>query len=595
MFCSKCGQQCADGIKFCTSCGAELVQVKPVKNEEGEAVAVQETEAVAAAPEVKAEEPKVKKEKVKKEKEEKPEKEKKPVDMTFLKSLLMKKPVWIGAAAVVLLIVVCCIFLGGDEKSKDIEYSGKSVVDIGNIKEDEDFESVLFMDGSILDLDDEEATRIRFSLDRKTVCYENEMDELIIIKDGKVTKTGIEDVYGVVVSDRGDSIAYFTDTDYISYSNDYGYSDSVHVGTLNLYMIKDKKNYEIEEEVVVDTAVLSPNGQTVAYVADFEGETDFKGYYCVKGKKPVEVGKEKRPVALSDKGSYVYYQDEDRVYVMNSKGDAEKLASDISYYFEISFNKDRTQALYNHDGRTYISVKGGAKKKLAGSEFSNVLAKESIVTTGDDFDGGDYEITIVRTGLDSFEGRLLYSYDSDTIFYIKKGYEAEKVASNVYYFAQASNNKSLVYTDDGDIWKVTNFNEGGKPTKMTNTGEVWKVYGAGNLEHIYFLSYDDELFYLKGKKGKKIADDVEDVYVSLDGKHCYYVVDEEEVFCSSEGGKGKKIVTADDVDATVEGGRLFLMTEVDDVVTIYLMDGSKKKEVYSYEYSYDEYDEYWDY
>ena len=94
MFCSKCGQQCADGIKFCTSCGAELVQVKPVKNEEGEAVAVQETEAVAAAPEVKAEEPKVKKEKVKKEKEEKPEKEKKPVDMTFLKSLLMKKPVW---------------------------------------------------------------------------------------------------------------------------------------------------------------------------------------------------------------------------------------------------------------------------------------------------------------------------------------------------------------------------------------------------------------------------------------------------------------------------------------------------------------------
>ncbi len=593
MFCSKCGQQCADGIKFCTGCGAELVQVKPVKNEEGEA-AVQETEAVAATPEVKAEEPKVKKEKVKKEKEEKPEKEKKPVDVAFLKSLLMKKPVWIGAAAVVLLIVVCCFFLGGDEKSKDLEYSGKSIIDIDNIKEDEDFESVLFMDGTILDLDDEGAYSVRYSLDRKTVCYENEMDELVIIKDGKVTKTGIEDAYGVVVSDRGDSIAYYTDVEYVSYSDDYGYSRSVEVGVLNLYMIKDKKNYEIAEEVVTDTVVLSPNGQTVAYVADFEGETDFKGYYCVKGKKPAEVGKEKKPFALSDKGSYVYYMDEDRIYVMNSKGDAEKLASDF-YYLEICFNKARTEALYNHDGKTYVSVKGGAKKKIASTEFSEVLSKESLALDEEYFDGDDCEVTSIRTGLDSFEGKLVYSSDNDSIVYLKKGFEAEKVASGISYYAQASNNKSLVYTDDGDIWKVTNFNEGGKPTKMTNTGEVWKVYGAGNLEHVYFLSYDDELFYLKGKKGKKIADDVEDVYMSLDGKHCYYVVDDEEVFCSTEGGKGKKIVTADDLDADVMGGRLFLMTETDDVVTIYLMNGSKKKEVYSYEYSYDEYDEYWDY
>ena len=155
-----------------------------------------------------------------------------------------------------------------------------------------------------------------------------------------------------------------------------------------------------------------------------------------------------------------------------------------------------------------------------------------------------------------------------------------------------------MYTEDGDVWKVTNFNEGGKPTKLTSTGEAWKVYGAGNLEYVYFMSYDEELFYLSGKKGKKIADDVTDVYMSLDGKHCYYVVDDEEVFCSTEGGKGKKIVSAADLDAMVEGGRLFLSAEVDDVVTIYLMNGSKKKEVYSYEYSYDDYDEYddsWEY
>lgn len=585
MFCSKCGQQCADGIKFCTSCGAELVQVKPVKNTEEE-VAVQETEAVAVAPAVQAEAPK---EKVKK---EKVKKEKKPVNTEFIKSLLMKKPVWIGAAAVVLLIVVCCFFLGGDEKSKNLEYSGKSIVAVDNIKEDEEINSVLFMDGTILDLDDEDVYNDEYSLDRKTVCYENEMDELIIVKDGKVTKTGIEDAYGVVVSDRGDSIAYYSDVEYISYSDDYGYSRSVEVGTLNLYMIKDKKTVEIAEEVVTNTAVLSPNGQTVAYVADYEGETDFKGYYCVKGKKPVEVGKEKRPFALADKGAYVYYMDEDRIYVMNSKGDSEKLASDF-YYLDICFNEARTEALYNHDGKTYISVKGGAKKKISSTEFSRVLSKESLALTDEYFDGDDCEVSSIRTGLDSFEGKLIYSSDNDSVIYLKKSFEAEKVASGVSYFVQASNNKSLVYTDDGDVWKVTNFNEGGKPTKMTNTGEAWRVYGAGSLEYVYFLSYDDELFYLNGKKGKKIADDVTEVYMSLDGKYCYYVVDDEEVYCSTEGGKGKKLVTVDDLDIEVMGGRVFLMTETDDVVTIYLMNGSKMKEVYSYEYS--DYDEYWDY
>lgn len=592
MFCSKCGQQCADGVKFCINCGAELVQVKPVNNaEEAEA---QENAPVADATVVQADAPKeekVKKEKVKK---EKVDKEKKPVDTTFIKSLLMKKPVWIGAAAVVLIIVVCCIFLGGEEKSKLLEYSGKSIVTIDEIKEDEDFESVLFMDGTILDLDDETTNNEEYSLDRKTVCYENEMDELVIVKDGKVTKTGIEDAYGVVVSDRGDSIAYYSDVEYISYSDDYGYSRSVEVGVLNLYMIKDKKNVEIAEEVVTNTAVLSPNGQTVAYVADYEGADDFKGYYCVKGKKPVEVGKEKKPFALADKGAYVYYMDEDRIYVMNSKGDAEKLASDF-YYLEICFNKARTEALYNHEGKMYVSVKGGAKKKLTSTEFSSVLSKDSLVLTDEYFDGDDCEVTSIRSGLDTFEGKLIYSSDNDSIIYLKKGYEAEKVASSISYYAQASNNKSLVYTDDGDVWKVTNFNEGGKPTKLTSTGEAWRVYGAGSLEHVYFLSYDDELFYLNGKKAKKIADDVTDVYMSVNGKYCYYVVDDEEFFCSTEGGKGKKIITADELEVDAIGGCVFLLTETDDVETIYLMSGSKKKELYSYEYSSDEYDEYDEY
>lgn len=582
MFCSKCGQQCADGVKFCTNCGAELVQAKPVKNEEGE-VAVKVTEAVATTQDVKAEEPK--KEKVKK--------EKKPVNTDFMKSLLMKKPVWIGAAAVVLLIVVCCFFLGGDEKTNYLEYTGKSIIEIEDLEEDDVYSAVLF-DGTIVKIDDERVDNETYSVDRRTVCYDNEMDELVIIKDGKVTKTGIEDVYGVMVSDRGDSILYYSDTEYISYSDDYGYSSNIHVGTLNLYMIKDKKNYEIAEEVVTDSAVLSPNGQTVAYVTEYEGEEDFRSYYCVKGKKPVEIGKAKQPFALADKGAYVYYMDGDRVYVQKSKGDSEKLAGDF-YSIEICFNKDRTEALYCNDGKTYISVKGGAKKKISTSEFSKVLCKDSLALEEDTHYGDDCKVYMMRTGFDTFEGKLLYNSYNSTITYLGKNFASEKVASGLSHYACASNNKSLVYTDGGDIWKVTDFANGGKPTKILNSGEAWAVYGAGNLEHVYYLTYDDELYYLNGKKGKKLADDVEEIYVSSNGKYCYYVVDNEEVYCSTEGGKGKKIVAADEAYFDTYGDRVYVFTEEDDVYTMYLMNGSKKKEVLSREESYSEYDEYWDY
>jgi len=587
MFCSKCGQQCADGIKFCTSCGAELVQATPAKNTEE--VAVAQEAAPVVAPAVQEEAPKVKK--------EKPVKEKKPVDTTFIKSLLMKKPVWIGAAAVVLLIVVACLFLGGDEKSKNFEYSGKTIANVGQFGDDDTY-SVMFLDGSMLALDEEYVYNMNFSLDRKTMCFRNDMDELIVVKDGKIIKTGIEEGRGVVVSDKGDSFSYYTDVEYMSYSDDYGYSRSVEVGVLNLYMIKDKKNYEIAEEVVTGTAVLSPNGQTVAYVADYEGETDFKGYYCVKGKEPKVVGKEKKPFALADKGAYIYYMDEDRVYVMNSKGDAEKLASDIGYYFEIYFNSSRTEALYNSDGRAYLSIKGGAKQKLSSASFSDLVMKDSVVVDEDDFYGDSCELTSIRVGLDTFVGKLLYNYSNDTIMYIKKAttgdkeYTAEKVATSVNYYVAAANNKSLMYTEDGDIWKVTGFNEGGKPTKMTTSGEAYRIYGAGNLEHVYFESYDDTLYYLSGKKGKKIADDVTSVVMSSDGKYCYYVVDYEELYVSTEGGKGKKVVTADELDIENMAGYVYVETEMDDVYTIYLMSGSKKKEVYSYEESYYDYDDY---
>ena len=56
------------------------------------------------------------------------------------------------------------------------------------------------------------------------------------------------------------------------------------------------------------SAVLSPDGETVAYVADYEASDDFYGYYSVKGKKP-----EKELLPLF---SMLKYQEKRRMYFL---------------------------------------------------------------------------------------------------------------------------------------------------------------------------------------------------------------------------------------------------------------------------------------
>lgn len=593
MICSNCGKEYADDVRFCTECGTALTaeEVKEAVAEEvtetvedvkEEVAEVEET--VEEAKETVAEEAKETVAEVKEAaeavaEEVKPKTEKKTADMTEGKKV---NPKALGLALVaILLCILLCIFIPAVAlNSGDDTYMKTSEDVVLDVTERDGDLYAVYLNGKEVKLDDEEAYSQVYSMDGSVVCYKNEEDELVILKDGKVIKTGIDEARGVLISQKGNTMVYFTDCESVAYNNaEYGYTDYIKVGTLNLYDIKKKTSTEVEEEVVVDSAVLSPDGKTVAYVAEYDATDDFKGFYSVNGKEPVELGKEKRIFAIADKAKYIYYTDVDRVYVMKGKNE-EKLASDLRYV-EVMMNADNSEMLFFNEDKTYITVKGDEKKKVANKELTKVILRDDAASFEQELDTEKGDITVVYTGVDTFKERLFYARMTNEIYYMLKKYETEKLASGAYQYAVAEDGESLIYNNFPDIVKVTKFSKGGEKETLANGAMARYMYADGDLENIYIINGDFELYYIKKGKGKKIADDVTEAIISPDGEYCYYVVDKEDLCYSKNGGKEKELRS---VDGTLklmrEGGMAMVSIYEDDTTTLYKMDGKKMKTIY---------------
>lgn len=578
MVCSKCGQECADDVKFCTNCGAELAAVK-VEEPAAEAV-VEEPVAEAVAEETAVTEAEVKEEETKAEAPkaeavapvaEKEPKEKKPVN---------KKVAAIAAAALLLCCLVAMINSGG---KGDYVTAGKKAIMTLEVIDDE--VNVIYMDGKKDVLKYEKVSGGDISQDMSVACFNNEDKELVVIREGKVKETGIEEAKDITVSAFGDTIAYLTDVKV----DDKTYES---FGTLNLYYTKNGKTKEIAEDVLVGSVVLSPDGETVAFVSDYDASDDFKGYYSIKGKEPVEVGKEKQVFAIADDAKYIYYADADRIYAQKKKKDGEKLASEVSEVMAL-FNADMSEMLYVNsdtsywfdddgaDHRTYLSVKAGEKEKVSNETVYGVILPNDAMEGYYNVDTAKGDVTVYMTGVETFEEQL-FNTTGGIEFMNKKG-EMIEVAGSARSLALAEDGESFVYANySGDIFEVTKFKKGGEEKKIGDDVEAEEVFAAGDLKYVYYINADDELCCIKGKKDKKLADDVTSAAVSEDGTVCYYVVEDEELCYSKKNGKKKKIHSEDEGGVSVANAYGIVIVDItnEDIEAGYLMDGKKMKELF---------------
>lgn len=600
MICSKCGKEYADGVKFCTECGTELTadtRAEAVAEEVCDAAeAVQEevaevAEEVAAEAEVVqevAEEAAAEAEEVQEaivaEEEAKEEvvaveKKKKSSDLTEGNN--GKKPVAIGLALVAILFLIfipVALSNSGDESYAKISEMGTAQF----VEEDGDL-YVYYMNGDKLKLDDEKANSKQFSMDGSVIGYKNDEKEIVLIKEGKVIKTGIDDVEEFRLSQNGDTMVYITDCESNSYLiSDYGYDATNRVGTLCLYDIKKKTSIEIADGVVLGSAVLSPNGKTVAFVSDYEATDDFKGYYSVNGKEPVAVGKEKRVFAISDKGKFIYYMDVDRIYVMKN-GKEEKLAGDLRFVTAL-MNADNTEMLFYNEDKTYVTVKGGEKKKIAGDRLGTVILNDDAASSKQELTTETGVIQVTYTGVDTFKEKLFSSSD-DRIYYMMKNYETEKLATEAYEYVVAEDGKSLIYSDYVNLVKVTKFDKGGEKEVIAKGALPESIYADGDLKHIYLVNIEDELYYVKKGKGTKIADDITSAAISTDGQYCYYVVENEELNYSKNGSKEKELLVLEDgmIQVERECGVVIVGAKNEEKAIMYKIEGKKMKTLRSEE------------
>lgn len=563
MVCSKCGQECADDVKFCTNCGVELIM------EEKEAAA----EAAVAAEEAAVPEPAEAEVTVATEEkvetaapaEPKEKKEKKPLNKKLLG----------GVAAAVVLFLLLLAAVSVCNNGADYVTAGKNA--ILEIVEVDDKVLVLYEDGDVDELKYERCYNTCYSQDRSAAVFENEDEELILVRKGKVTETGIEDAYNVVVSVYGDTIAYLSDVE-------ADFQANVKVGILNLYYTKNGKTKEIAEDVLYGSPVLSPDGQTVAFVSDYDASDDFKGYYSVKGKKPVEVGKEKYVIAIADKAAYLYYRDADRLYAQKRKRDGEKLASDLGSV-SVFVNADCTELMYTVDGKAYLSVKAGEKEKVSNDSVSRLLLPPDALQDYGKYNTARGNVMVYHTGVATLKEQLYWT--EGDISYLNGKKEMNTVASSVMDYEIAEDGESLVYVDySGDVNRVTKFSKGGEKKTVKEDAEATDIYASGDLKYVYYVNEDDELYCIKGKKAKKLADDVTEVAVSGDGRLCYYVIEDEELCYSKKNGKRKSILSEDDVyiscDRIMESVIVTIVND-DDESTYYFMDGKKMNELFTEE------------
>lgn len=523
MFCPNCGTQCPDGERFCPSCGTALEENQPVL--ELDITPNQERTAAEGG---------------------------RRKERRSGKKAPQLSPRIIGIAAValaaVVVIVLAVSLLGGAGGGGYGDYTSKPIL---SLFDSSDSERIYYCGGKEIGAAETEYTL--WNQDGSVGVFVNNDGELCVIT-AKGIDVVADDVGQYQLSANGAALLYITE--------DYD---------VCWYDVKKKSSTTLETgEDGAQLGQPAPDGSAAVFTL-YDGG-DYEGFTCGSNKKPVSMGEGLVPFAISNKGSYVYYlkvksgSSSGTLYVSKgSKGEGEKLASDY-YMNSVLFNKDATQMMFNNDGKTYLTVKGGEKNKVFSSAVYSMFAPDYTVGSSA---GGVVLVSDLR-------GQTYYT--SGGVYFLDSKGESKKITSDFDGFALSESGSNLIYLKKGDLVKVTNLAKGTEED-LTDEGDILSFQAAGDLSVVYYLNRDGELYYQKGSgKPVEVGDDVDSFLMVPNSKTCAGISDGQ-LFVTTGG---KSTGTPHDLDDVtnfgVQRGVLLVCQDAGGgSVDIYTMSGADPK------------------
>ena len=516
--CTTCGAEVPITMKFCAACGMQAEHKEMPET----------MDAGAVASEVK-----------------------KKFDFSIKKFI---KPTIVVAVVIVAIIAAANIFTPAKyERSKDAVYIAQgddSVVVVPNGKTRVEIDGYL-IDYASISLDGTIAAAL---IGEKHGDYSSDGYLLYLITDKPQL---IDDgVYSFWLAASGNALAYAKE--YESYE-----------GTAELWYYSAGKNTRITSDFNSYSAfAISPDGKSIAFVT---ADGDMQTGYVWDGKIN-ELGKDIRPIAISNGAKYIYYDKNGAFFVqrgMNSDN-REKLGDTYDMHTMYA-NKDLSQIVYSSGSRAFISNKGGSRESLSGNIRNFLLPSGT---------AGYYSSNIIMYGISSF-GSTFYLNQDDTVVYINSKFETNNVARGTSNAYLASNGKTLTYLRNKSIYSLNGTNANTEAEEIVDK-DVMSFVATADGGAVFFVNDMDELYYQKGKSKPVSVSDYFAFrgdglgYSLFKGNTLFYISDDE--LYVSTGGKGKAISGIDGRVRSVRGGYFTVnVTSYEDGDTFYYRstDGNK--------------------
>lgn len=261
-----------------------------------------------------------------------------------------------------------------------------------------------------------------------------------------------------------------------------------------LFRYNGSKLEKITVEEVYHIAI-SGNGNYYSYTVSNGNEYDS---YIGKEPDKKEKIKNLKIFAISEKGEYFYgLGSKNHLQCVSRKGKVEDLASNVSVNSSapIMLNETGTEIMFLVDDKTYISVKGRAKKKVANYTISSVYGKE----TGNAFSYME-DLNCIFYPVDTFKKSVGYESNgkNKAVCLISGSYKAEEIVKNVSEFYGTDKKVSKIYYEKMGTIYSAKAKEDAKEKRLTNkTDEVVRGYFSKNREDIYFITQNSRIGYTK--------------------------------------------------------------------------------------------------